>query len=108
MAWRNKQKDFGRIADQTQLNFKELEELGLTTESYQAATAEYINPSPLEYGDAVSAAVNVLTAKSVRAEQAKSRAEFDEKRAANQERIKAQIEAENNKPKPFVVTYDQQ
>ena len=107
-AWRNKQKDFRGIASETGLTFKELEELGLTTESYKAATAEHINPSPLEYGDAVSAAVNVLTAKLDRAAQAKDKAEFDEKRAANQERIKAQIEEENSKPKPFVVTYDRQ
>ncbi len=108
LAWRNKQKDFGRIENETGLTFKELEELGLTTESYKAATAEHINPSPLEYGDAVSAAVNVLTAKLDRAAQAKSRADFDAIRATNQESIKAQIEAENNKTKPFAVTYDRQ
>ena len=107
LAWRNKQKDFGRIENETGLTFKELEELGLTTESYKAATAEYINPSPLEYGDAVSAAVNVLTAKLDRAAQAKDKAEFNETRAANQEKIKAQIESENNKPTPFAITYNQ-
>jgi uncharacterized phage infection (PIP) family protein YhgE len=107
-AWRNKQRDFGRIEKETGLSFKELEQLGLTAESYKVATAEYINPAPLEYGDAVVAAVNILTAKSDRAAQAERAAKFDEQRAANRERIQAQIEAENNKPKPFVVTYDQQ
>jgi DNA repair exonuclease SbcCD ATPase subunit len=107
-AWRGKQRDFGRIANETGLTFQELEQLGLTAESYKAATAEYINPTPLEYGAALSAAVSVLTAKLDRAAQAKDKAEFNEQRAANQEKIKAQIEAENNKPKPFVVTYAQQ
>lgn len=107
-AWRGKQKDFGRIAKETQLTFKELEELGLTTESYEAATAEYINPAPLEYGAAVEAAVNTSTTKLDRALQAGRRAAFSQERFANQERIKAQIDAENNKPKPFVVTYEQQ
>ena len=107
-VWRTKQRDFERIANETGLTFKELEQLGLTGESYRIATAEYINPSPLEYGDALSAAINFLTTKLDRAEQAKRRAEFDEKRFANQEKIKALIEAENNQPKPFVITYNQQ
>ncbi len=107
-AWRTRQRDFERIANETGLTFKELEELGLNQESYRIATANHINPTPLEYGDAVNAAVNVLTAKLDRAAQAKRRSEFDRERFANQEKIKAQIEAENNKPKPLVVTYEQQ
>lgn len=107
VAWRTKQKDFGRIEKETGLSFKELEQLGLTVESYKAATAEYINLSPIEYGDALNAAINFLTAKIDRAAQAERKAEFNEKRFANQERIKAQIEAENNKSKPFAVTYSQ-
>ncbi|HXG84818.1 MAG TPA: hypothetical protein VNI84_12415 [Pyrinomonadaceae bacterium] len=105
-AWRTKQKDFRRIASETELTFKELEELGLTTESYKAATAEHINPVPLEYGAVVEAAVNTLIIKLDGAWQAERRAAFDRGRAASQEKIKAQIEAENNKPKPLVVTYD--
>ncbi len=108
LAWRGKQKDFGRIAGETGLTFQELEELGLTGESYRIATAEYINPSPLEYGVALNTAINFLTAKLDESARAKRTAEFDRERFANQEKIKAQIEAENNKPKPLVVTYDQQ
>jgi uncharacterized phage infection (PIP) family protein YhgE len=108
LAWRGKQKDFGRIAGETGLTFQELEELGLTGESYRIATAEYINPSPLEYGVALNTAINFLTAKLDESARAKRRSEFDRERFANQEKIKAQIEAENNKPKPLVVTYDQQ
>ncbi len=107
-AWRGKQKDFGRIANETGLTFKELEQLGLNQESYKAATAEYINPTPLEYGAALNTAVNFLTAKLDSAARAKRSSEFDRERFANQEKIKLQIEAENNKPKPLVVTYDQQ
>ena len=107
-AWRGKQKDFGRIANETGLTFKELEELGLTAESYKAATAEYINPTPLEYGVALNTAINFLTARLDESARTKRRAEFDRERFANQEKIKAQIEAENNKPKPLVVTYHEQ
>jgi uncharacterized coiled-coil DUF342 family protein len=107
-AWRNKQKDFKRIAGETELTFKELQELGLTAESYKAATAEYINPVSLEYGDVLQVALNLLSAKLDSAAQQKRKAEFDRERFANQQKIKAQIEAENNKPKPFAVTYDQQ
>ncbi len=107
-AWRGKQRDFGRIASETQLTFNELEELGLTAESYKIATAEYINPVLLEYGAAVSAAVDTLTTKLDRAAQAERTAKFNEQRAANQEKIKAQIEAENNKPKPLLMTFSQQ
>jgi uncharacterized coiled-coil DUF342 family protein len=107
-AWRGKQRDFGRIANETQLTFQELERLGLTAESYKVATAEYINPTPLEYADALGTAVNILIRKIDNAAAAERTAKFNEERAANQEKIKAQIEAENNKPKPFVVTYDQQ
>jgi archaellum component FlaC len=107
-AWRGKQRDFGRIENETQLTFQELEQLGLTAESYKVATAEYINPPQLEYADALGTAVNILIRKIDRAAQDERTAKFNEQRAANQEKIKAQIEAENNKPKPFVVTYDQQ
>jgi hypothetical protein len=107
-AWRGKQRDFGRIANETGLTFQELERLGLTAESYKVATAEYINPPQLEYADALSTAVNILTTKLDRAAQAKRTAEFDEQRAAIQERIKAQTEAENNKPKPLMMTFEQQ
>jgi uncharacterized phage infection (PIP) family protein YhgE len=107
-AWRGKQRDFGRIANETQLTFQELERLGLTAESYKVATAEYINPPQLEYGDALGAAVNILIRKIDRAAEAERTAKFNKERAANQEKIKVQIDAENNKPKPFVVTYDRQ
>ena len=107
-AWRGKQRDFGRIANETGLTFKELEQLGLNQESYRIATAEYINPTPLEYGVALNTAINFLTARLDESARTKRRAEFDRERFANQEKIKAQIEAENNKPKPLVVTYDQQ
>jgi uncharacterized coiled-coil DUF342 family protein len=107
-AWRGKQKDFERIANETGLTFKELEQLGLTGESYRIATAEYINSSPLEYGVALNTAINFLTTKLDSAARAKRSSEFDRERFANQEKIKLQIEAENNKPKPLVVTYDQQ
>lgn len=82
-TWRNKQRDFGRIASETGLSFKELEGLGLQAESYKAATAEYINPAPLEYGDALNLAINFLATKLDRAVQAKRKAEFDKKRLAN-------------------------
>jgi uncharacterized coiled-coil DUF342 family protein len=107
-SYRGKQKEFGRIADQTQLTFKELEQLGLSPESHKIATSSYINYQPFEYGEVVALAENLLAGKLNKAAQAKDKAEFDETRAANQEKIKAQIEAENNKPKPFAVTYNQQ
>jgi acyl carrier protein phosphodiesterase len=108
LAWRGRQKDFERIANETGLTFKELEQLGLTAESYRIATANHINPTPLEYGVALNTAINFLTTKLDESARAKKRAEFDRERFANQEKIKVQIEAENNKPKPLVVTYDQQ
>ncbi len=98
-AWRGKQRDFGRIENETQLTFQELERLGLTAESYKVATAEYINPPQLEYADALSTAVNILTAKLDRAAQDERTAKFNEERAANQEKIKVQIEAESSKVK---------
>ncbi len=107
-AWRNKQRDFGRIASETGLTIKELEGLGLRAESYKVATAEHINPPPIEYEVAVIAAVNLLSAKIYRAAQEKRTAEFNEKRFANQEKIKAQIEAERNQQKPLAITYSQQ
>ena len=87
-AWRTKQRDFERIANETGLTFKELEQLGLTGESYRIATAEYINPSPLEYGVALNTAINFLTAKLDESARAKRRSEFDRERFANQEKIK--------------------
>jgi hypothetical protein len=104
-AWRNKQMDFKRIEKEIELTFQEL---GVQSQTYRAATAQYINPPPVEYDLAVTAAINFLIAKLDRAAQDKSKARFNEERLANQEKIKLQIEAENNKPKPFVVTYDQQ
>ncbi len=107
-AWRGKQRDFGRIANETQLTFQELERLGLTAESYKAATAEHINPPQLEYAAALAAAVNILTTKLDRAAQTERTAKFNEERAANQEKIKVLIDAENNKPKPLLMTFEQQ
>ncbi len=104
-AWRNKQMDFKRIEKEIELTFQEL---GVQSQTYRAATAQYINPPPVEYDEAVTAAINFLIAKLDRAAQDKSRARFNEERLAKQEKIKAQIEAENKKPKPLVVTYDQQ
>ncbi len=108
MAWRNKQNEFGHIADETKLRFEELEQLGLSAENYKIATAKYINPAPLEYGAAVDAAVNTLTTKLDRTAQAERTAKLNKERAANREKIKAQIEAENNKPKPLLMTFEQQ
>jgi uncharacterized coiled-coil DUF342 family protein len=107
-AWRGKQRDFGRIANETQLTFQELERLGLTAESYKAATAEHINPPQLEYADALGAAVNILIRKIDRADEAERTAKFNKERAANQEKIKVQIDAENNKPKLLPMTFEQQ
>lgn len=98
-AWRGKQRDFGRIANETQLTFQELERLGLTAESYKVATAEYINPPQLEYGAAVGVAVDILIRKIDRAAEAERTAKFNKERAANQEKIKVQIEAESSKVK---------
>jgi hypothetical protein len=89
LAWRGKQKDFGRIAGENGLTFQELEELGLTGESYRIATAEYINPTPLEYGVALNTAINFLTAKLDGAAQDKRRAEFEAEQAETQAAQKA-------------------
>ncbi len=107
-AYRDKQKEFERIAEQTELTFVELEQLGLSSESHKIATAHAVNYQPLEYGEVVAFAETLLAAKLDRAAQAKDKAEFDEKRFANQEKIKAQIDLENNKPKPVAVTYNHQ
>jgi hypothetical protein len=40
--------------------------------------------------------------------QAERTAKLNKERAANREKIKAQIEAENNKPKPLLMTFEQQ
>jgi uncharacterized phage infection (PIP) family protein YhgE len=91
-AWREKQRDFRRLSEETKLSFEELEQLGLQPESYKVATADFINPPPIEYGESLNAAINFLAAKLDRAAQAKTRAEFHEKRA-NQEKMNAQTNA---------------
>jgi hypothetical protein len=71
------------------------------------AATTYFNHPPIEYGEVIAQAENLLAAKINRAAAAKRTAEYNAERAANQQKIKAQIEAENNKPKSLVVTYDQ-
>ncbi len=96
-AWRGKQKDFERIANETGLTFKELEELGLNQESYRIATANHINPTPLEYGVALNTAINFLIAKLDESARAKRIAEFEARRAETQvvQQAERQKEAAN-------------
>jgi hypothetical protein len=104
-AYRGKQNEFGRLADQTKLTFQELEQLGLSAESHQIAVTNYISYQPFEYGAVVALAERLLAEKINRAAQEKRTAEFDKIRAANKKKIKAQIEAESNKSESALITY---
>jgi hypothetical protein len=101
-AYRNKQKEFEQISDQTQLTFKELEQIGLVAESYNIATSKYINYKSFEYGGVVVLAENLLSAKLNREAQSKERAEFNERR------FKRQNEMRDTKPVELKLEYIQQ
>jgi uncharacterized coiled-coil protein SlyX len=107
-TYRKKQIEYRAIVGELKPTAAEIQESGLAQMTRTMAEATYFNHPPLEYGEAIHIAENQLAVKLNRAAQAKRTAEFNEERAANQQKIKAQIEAENNKPKPLAVTYDQQ
>lgn len=107
-AYRNKQAEYQAINAQLEPPATNVE-IQLSDTARRLATATFFNhPHIGTFTEAVALAERLLAAKINDAARAKRQAEYNEKRAANQDKIKTQIDAENNKPKPFVVTYEQQ
>lgn len=77
ISYRNKQREFERIGNQIQTGFKELEQIGLSAETFKIVTANYINYPPFEYGEAVAVAERLCAAKLDKAAQAKRTAEYN-------------------------------
>jgi ribosomal protein S17E len=96
-GYTTKQAEFKRLSDENLLNPEDFEKVGLPSENYKTATASGINQPTLEYGQVILFAENQLATKLNYAYQAKIKSELDANRAKNQEAIKIQIEAENNK-----------
>ncbi len=108
-AYRNKQAEYQSIIRELKPTGAEIQESRLEQKTLTMAATSHINHPPMgTFTEAVALAENLLAAKLNRIAQAERTAKFNEERETNQQKIKAQIEAENNKPKPALITYSHQ
>jgi hypothetical protein len=76
-AYRAKQIEYRRIVSDLEPTDAEIEGTGLEQKTRTMAATTYFNHPPLEYGEAITLAENLLAAKLNKEAQAKRRAEFD-------------------------------
>ncbi len=82
-AYRTKQLEYRAIINELQPTDEEIEESKVDRRTRTMASATYFNHPPLEYGEAVSLAENLLMAKINKQSQAQRIAKYHAKKAAN-------------------------